>query len=576
MFDKRLKIMLICFLLAIAALVPGCSAPTTTEPEPVIEGEVTVSVNLESGVWSPEDELVFSNEYDLPICYTTDGAMPTADSVRYESPIMLKDIPQNKALTDHDEEMTLFDYHIYEYDGTTEARVIRAAVVMPDGTMGPVMTKTYFLMDDLSERYGCAVISIVTDPYNLYDYEKGILVKGKLYDEYLAENGGQPPQNEWEGKGNYSIKGRDWERPAYIQMFDGSNKAEWESPCGIRVRGSASRVYTQRSFNIYFREDYGQKKLEYDLIPGNQSIDGKPINTYKNFSLRNGGNDTMSLKFRDDLIQDLFSGMRFSTQYSRPAIVYLNGEYYGIFSLIEKYDGRYVEDHYGVDSDNVIIIEDGVLDEGEDSDITMFEQLMNTYGFSDIDLTDPDKWKAFCDVVDVQSMADYYAAEIYIANADWADFDNCRLWRARTNDGTEYGDTRWRWMMFGTEYSIGQYLSTPEIKRYFPLESTSASWNTFEDSFHNNPLFTNAMKNPEFRAMFSESMHKIAEEYMEPTKAVKRLEEYYALWSRWYPDFSARFGAGDEESYRQEFEIVKDFLQTRPQYIIPIVDEYCG
>ena len=88
--------------------------------------------------------------------------MPTADSVRYESPIMLKDIPQNKALTDHDEEMTLFDYHIYEYDGTTEARVIRAAVVMPDGTMGPVMTKTYFLMDDLSERYGCAVISIVT------------------------------------------------------------------------------------------------------------------------------------------------------------------------------------------------------------------------------------------------------------------------------------------------------------------------------------------------------------------------------------------------------------------------------
>ena len=539
-----------------------------------LDDRAAVSANLESGAWPPDEVLILENGYGLPVLYTTDGSEPGPGSARFESPIALKDIPRNTALTDHDGETSVLDNHIHEYAGTVGARVIRAAVLMPDGSVGPETIKTYFLTDDLWERFGCALISVITDPGNLYDYEYGILVRGRLYDEYLA-GGGQPPLHEWEGNGNYSMKGPDWERPAYVQMFDGANRPAWESACGMRVKGKASRTFAQRSFNIYFREDYGQKRLSYELIPGNLSTNGKSIRTYKSFSLRNGGNDTMGLKFRDVLIQDLFSDMHFSTQRSRPAVVYLNGEYYGIFSLMEKYSGRYVKEHYGVDPGNVVMIEDNALDEGLDSDYDLFTELMSVYGGQNADLTVPETWEEFSRAVDVQSMADYFAAEIYIANVDWNEYKNCRLWRSLTDDGTRYGDARWRWMMFDTEYSTGQYLFSPAEDQWYPPDSTSAFHNSFEDALESCPVFGKAMLNPEFRTLFAESMHRIAEVYMEPSRAVGKLEEYYTLWSRWYPDFAARFGA-DPEAVRQEYEVVKDFLLTRPQFILPVVDEYCG
>ena len=62
------------------------------------------------------------------------------------------------------------------------------------------------------------------------------------------------------------------------------------------------------------------------------------------------------------------------------------------------------------------------IDEGEDSDLAFYEDLKNTYGYSKgTDLSDPKTWKSLCDLVDMQSMADYYAAQVYIANADWSD-----------------------------------------------------------------------------------------------------------------------------------------------------------
>ena len=593
--DTRPGIMiphLLPILLAAALVLPpkinarpdagSAAARAAEEPQPVTReasgetgGPVSVYANLESGAWPPDEVLILGNEQGLPVLYTTDGSEPAAGSARYESPLALKDIPRNTALTDHDGETCLGDYHIFGYDGAAGARVIRAAALMPDGSLGPVTTKTYFLTDDLQERFGCAVVSIVTDPLNLYDHDYGILVRGRVYDEYVAARNGKPSQHVWQWKGNYSMEGPDWERPAYIQLFDGADEPAWESACGIRVKGNASRLYPQRSFNIYFREDYGMKNLRYELFPGNCSADGMSIYTYKSFSLRNGGNDTMGLKFRGALIQDLLSDMRFSTLHSMPAVAYLNGEYYGVFSLEEKYGSRYVREHYGVDSDNVIIIKDDAVDEGNDGDYDLFSELMSVYGGRDADLTDPETWEKFCGTVDVQSMADYYAAEIYIANIDWSEYYNSQLWRSRTDDGTEYGDTRWRWMLYDTEYSTGQYLLVSKEKLWYPPDSTSAAHDSFGDALQRCPVFAKAIRNPEFRALFAESMHKVAEEYMEPSRAVAMLEEYYELWSRWYPDFAARFGA-DMDTIRQDYEILKDFFLTRPGYILPIVDAYCG
>ena len=555
---------------------PSEPAPSLPETPAGDETEYTVIPSIDSGVYPETAELFLTNERGLPIRYTIDGSIPGVGSAVYNAPMILSDIPLNTALTGHADEMFIGDRRmIYPAAGTTKALVIRAAAEMPDGTMGPVMTKTYFLNDDLQERYRCPVISIITDPSNLYDYEIGIMVRGKVFDD----NGAVIPEHPlWDrGIANFTQKGKKWEREAWIQLFDGENAVTLEAPCGIRVKGTGSRAYSQRSFNIYFRKDYGQKNIKYSLIPGNTDINGEEITKYKSFTVRNGGNDAQRLKFKDAMTQELLSELDFSTQAYRPVIVYLNGEYYGIFALTEKYSDYYIESHYGVESDNVVIIEDGAVDEGVDEDIKLWEDLMRYASRDSLDLSTEANWEDFLKAVDVQSMADYYAAEIYIANTDWGLYHNYSLWRSRTNDGTPYGDGRWRWLLYDTEYSSGLYQSCPDRDVYYDIRSTAADYDTFSETIKkDNGLFVNALRNPAFRQMFAERMHDLAENTLSPERVNQLLEIRYQEWSRWYPDFRERFGMSPDETPEQVYQNTKTFFENRARYILPVVDEYCG
>lgn len=108
----------------------------------------------------------------------------------------------------------------------------------------------------------------------------------------------------WNYEGNYTQSGKGWERQATMDYIDPSTgNVEFSAPMGVRLHGGASRMYGQKSFKFYMREEYGQKNLKYALIPGDVDKDGKQIKKYKGFMLRNGGNDTELTKIRDVFIQ---------------------------------------------------------------------------------------------------------------------------------------------------------------------------------------------------------------------------------------------------------------------------------
>ena len=128
-------------------------------------------------------------------------------------------------------------------------------------------TRTYFVGNNIKASYnGCAVISIVTDPLNLVDDDKGIYVFGSAYNDVT-----NPIESDIKKYANFMQKGREWERDAYMEFFNGGDVAEISQGVGIRIHGGYSRRNQQKSFNIYFRSDYdyGTKNLKgYDLIPG--------------------------------------------------------------------------------------------------------------------------------------------------------------------------------------------------------------------------------------------------------------------------------------------------------------------
>jgi len=57
------------------------------------------------------------------------------------------------------------------------------------------------------------------------------------------------------------------------------------------------------------------------------------------------------------MMQSLVSHLKIDTQAFRPCIVFLNGEYWGIYHIRERYDDKYLKSHYGLDDDKVAILD---------------------------------------------------------------------------------------------------------------------------------------------------------------------------------------------------------------------------
>lgn len=458
---------------------------------------------------------------------------PKEDTKIYQNPIPVKDRSgeTNVLSSKNNTKLTYNTGYTALYtpkdNEVSKATVIRAMAVDEEGNRSNVVTKTYFVGNNLAATYkNASVISVVTDQDNLLDREKGI---------FRVEN--------------YENKGREWERPAFVEYFDENGKIPFSTEMGIRVHGGYSRHYGQKSLNLYFREEYGGlKNLKgYELIPGAMNFDKTDkTKKYKNFMLRNGGNDTEYTKLQDVWIQGLVNDRSYTTQGARPCVLFLNGEYWGLYNLTEKYSDNYLEEEFGVNKDNVVVIKEGEVDEGEDTDLKLYEQLL---ALSELDMTEEENYSKFCEMVDLQSFLDYYATEIYIGNCDWNPEKNMQLWRTRVKENNKYGDTKWRWMLYDTEYSMQMY------------EDTSAD-HLLETIAYQDPLFGAVMKNKEFKKQFVTTMTDLMNVNFRQEKALAALDHYVAIYQPLMQDYFIRFGL-DKSLFSSNVSRMRNFVKKR-------------
>lgn len=104
-------------------------------------------------------------------------------------------------------------------------------------------------------------ISVAYD--DLFDYNKGIYVKGKVFDEAFSAY--KDSIREWEIvdisrkiEANYNQRGSEWERDAHIDYLesDGINTVcRLQQDCGIRIQGNYSRSDLQKGFRLYARNE---------------------------------------------------------------------------------------------------------------------------------------------------------------------------------------------------------------------------------------------------------------------------------------------------------------------------------
>ena len=478
------------------------------------------------------------------IYYTLDGSEPTKDSYRYEDALYIYDASQDENRNSMRTDIcgnfdSLYEAPNYTIDKCT---VLKVVYYDHNGIRSNVEERIYFVNFEEKTGYeNVNIISISAEPTDLFGEERGIYVLGNTFAKYVLEiDVTEEPKYSWEA--NYKNSGREWERKANIQVFNTEKEHVLMQNVGLRIQGGVSRSFAQKSFNIYAREEYGMNQMRYDFFGTGYYP--------QRLTLSAGGNDYLG-KMKDRIGAELGKNLNFCTMNYIPYVVFLNGEYWGFYYMTEKYDENYIEYYYNVNKDNVIIYKLSEREAGRQGDGQYYDEMREF--ISTADMTVDENYEKACQMIDIDSFLDYYAAEIYMArNADWPQA-NYATWRSRSVSEKPYEDGKWRWLLFDVNTSA--------------FENNLSEHDTIAYVIEECELFANLSTNAQFREEFSKRLRSMRDEEFLLELVNERLDEYKGLMSDAMEKHLQRFYGMSNELYHNMRREMRAFATNRSEYI---------
>ncbi len=348
---------------------------------------------------------------------------------------------------------------------------ITARPMYPDGTWGDCIFNTFSVGRKVNERFTNLTVFITCDPDKLFGYENGILVAGKLRDDWIAANPNEEVINI--SPAGFNLRGWASERSVNIQMFTPQGEQVINQTVGVRPFGAYSRAAILKSLKVYARTDYEPvlNKLSYPFFGEQYALDGsgRLITEYKRVLLRSSGSDLNGSHMRDELHQTLADMAGFpGAQKIEPVSVFLNGEYYGSMWMHDVICDKWFEQHYGYYPGTMAVASGPERSKPDkryeidtiEEDQFFYDEWNNIYEiYGNADMTDDDVYAEFCKLVDVDNFLFYYAINTYINNYDWP-YNNHKAYRYYAAEGEEYRegtvfDGRWRFLVHDMDWHWG-------------------------------------------------------------------------------------------------------------------------
>jgi hypothetical protein len=392
------------------------------------------------GFYTSEFQLTISSANEgVQIYYTLDGSEPNESSTLYQGPITItsrigtpNDISMIPTNNNNEPGPPYYEGWQSPLGEVFKINVVRAKAIHTDAPPAKAATYSYLVDSEGHNRYSLPIFSLSTHRNNLFDPEIGIYVHG---------NGDYP---------NYFQEGDEWERPANITFFELDGSFGFKEDIGIRLHGNTTRSRPRKSIRVSSRSEYGNSWINYQLFPDKQ------VNAYKRFILRNSGNDWDWSIFRDAFMQYLAKDLHVGTQYYRPSIVFINGEYWGIHNVRDRYDEHYIYSHYGIEENEMTIMENNSLFKfGNLAGVDHYNYMLNY--LTNNNISQSTHYDAIKTMIDIESFIDFQLTHIFVMNTDWPG-NNSLYWRY-VRDGYDPNapagrDGRWRWLILDTDFGF--------------------------------------------------------------------------------------------------------------------------
>lgn len=535
-----------------------------------------------SGFYSSAFNLELSHkDSDVKIIYTIDGSEPDINNLEGRTYQYKKQYPQYPGDTPFDFfentlQSNLYLNSIKIYDRSNENNkisnistsyekdqyfpsekidksfVVRAKAYKDDDSFSETVTNVFFI----NKTYTLPVVSINVNDEDLFGYEKGLFVAGKKFDDWRLDN----PERSVNSftPANYWNSGSSSEVPINFIYLD-NERSVINQTLGIRINGNGSRNLKNRSHRIYAKSNYGNKNLSYDFFKNYN------INKFKRLILRNSGQDTGRTLFRDAFAQKLNESLNFDTQNYQPVISFINGEYYGIYNLRERYDEKYFEEVYGIKEKKLDYIELANNYLVSVGDIDFFNETIDF--FKDNDLSDENNYDKAITYVDEINFSDYHIAEIFAANYDWP-YNNNEFFRKRVeyNPKASYGqDGRFRWLM--KDLDIGFNGDENWVYNSFNHNTLSQAISSinYEGAAYKNYILIGLLQNKNFKNYFINRFADLMNSIYKPEYAINLINLMQNNIRQEMPKNISRWNLiTSMDEWERNVELMRQFARLRP------------
>ncbi len=435
------------------------------------------------------------------IYYTTDGSYPTSKAIRYRKPLTIKK--------------------------TTPIR----AVAYRGKHKSDIKGHTYLINEP---KTTFPIVSIQITPDILFDPETGLYMEGAGAKDSIWS---KPSANFWSKR----------EKKISTEIFESNGECIFRDETGFRLFGGMSRLFPQKSMTLVARDDYGKKRFRHKLF-GDEGL-----KKFKFLVLRNSGSDFGKSHFRDGFMTTLVEDWDLEKQDYRPAHVYLNGKYWGIYNIREKINRYFLEDHCDIDKDSIDLMEHR-RNRKRGSRLHYFEML--DY-IEKHDLSDPAHYAYINSQMDIQNFMDYEIAQIYFDNRDAG--GNIKYWRPQTPNG------RWRWILYDTDWGFGLHDRKAYAKNSlkFHLEEDGPAWpNPPWSTF----ILRNMMKNDEFRTQFVNRFADYLNTTFDPENVLALIDK---MEGHIEPEIDRQLDRWnlEKDDWEAEVETMRKFGIKRPKYM---------
>ncbi len=313
------------------------------------------------------------------------------------------------------------------------------------------------------------------------------------------------------------------EKKVNFEFYDSEGNLGVNVIANAKLSGMDSRKEPQKSISIFLRKKYGVSDMTYPFFPD------MDYNTYSSILFRNSGEDPKNVRIMDAALTRILKGeMDIDMQQYRPVAVYLNGSYYGLYSLRERLNGDYVESKFGIDKDDIDLIKYSAARKGSTKDYNNLVNYIKSH-----DPKDSKVYEYLKSQIDVQELINYFIVESFYGNTD---LGNIRYWKSDNG--------KWRWMLYDLDWSLWN----TSLDMGYPIKQMRVPAATYLSS--SVTITRRLYRNSEFKDLYLSSLAKYLKTTFKPDRMKKIVDElskeienemeyHIKRWGSYYPNLNS-------------------------------------